>query len=152
MEQLGDGIYQSKGLNALLIDCHNMRLSDVAQLDQLFGRIKLFSFKSGRRPYILIDIYGARLDRSVSEYYSRQVVNILLEYVAGISFYNGNEASSLVGLAKRAAPSRYRDKVAVFSNLTDAVEDLCDLQGLPDVVLPQAQALAGQINLAALAI
>jgi hypothetical protein len=152
MEQLGDGIYQSKDLNALLVDCHNMRLNDVSQLDQLFGRIKLFSFKSGRRPYVLIDIYGARLDRTVSEYYSRQILNLLLEYVAGVSFYNGNEANSLVGLAKRAAPSRYYDKVAVFSNLTEAIEDLCDLQGLPDVVVPPGQVVAGQVNLAALAI
>jgi hypothetical protein len=151
MELLGNGIYQSKSLNALLVDCHNMQLSDMAQLDQLFGRIKLYSFKSGGRPYVLFDIHGARLDRVVSEYYSRHILNLLLEYVAGISFYNGNEANSLVGLARRAAPSRYRDKVAVFPSLEEAVEDLCDLQGLPDVFVP-THSRVERINLSALAI
>lgn len=151
MEQLGNGVYQSKDLNALLVDCHNMQLSDVAQLDQIFGRVKVYSFKSGRRPYVMIDIHGARLDRAVSEYYSRQVLNLLLEYVAGISFYNGTEANSLVGLARRAAPSRFRDKIAVFPSLAEAVEDLCDLQGLPDVAVPTPYS-SERINLAALAI
>ncbi len=150
MEQLGNGIYQSKNLNAILVDCHNMHFNDIAQLDQVFGRIKLYSFKMGRRPYVMIDIHGARLDRTVSEYYSRHVLNVLLEYVAGISFYNGSEASSLVGLARRVAPSRYRDKVAVFASLTDAVDDLCDVQGLPDVTVSMAQ--MGSRDLAALAI
>ncbi len=151
MEQLGDSIYSSPNLNALLVDCHNMRINDVIQLDQLFGRIKLYSFKSGTKPYLLINIQGARLDRVVSEYYSRQVLNVLLEYVSGISFYNGNEANSMVGLAKRAAPSRYQDKVAIFSNLIEAVEDLCDLQGLPEVPFPQAIQTAGRMDFATLA-
>lgn len=152
MELLGNGIYQSKNLNALLVDCHNMQLSDMAQLDQLFGRIKLYSFKSDRRPYVLFDIHNARLERTVSDYYSRHILNLLLEYVAGISFYNGNEANSLVGLARRVAPSRYRDKVTIFPSLEEAIEDLCDLQGLPEVFVPSNSSIIEHINLAALAI
>jgi len=150
MEQLGDGIYHSQNLNAILVDCQNLRLSEMAQLDQLFGRVKLFSLKSVRRPYVLVNIQGTKIDRAVSEYYSRQVLSLLLEYVAGISFYNANATHSLVGLARRVAPSRYQEKISVFPGLTEAVEGLCDAQGLPEVVLPQA--MPERMNFLALAI
>jgi hypothetical protein len=118
--------------NLITVDVRERVFSEMIQLDELFGRLRIVCLRSGKKLSIMFIIGNARLTREVTDYFGKQMSNLLMEYADTIYLVAANSNSVMVSASERAISPKWRDNLRTITDLEDALRDVADEYGLPD--------------------
>lgn len=121
--------------NLITVDIRERTFSDMLQLDELFGRLRIVCIRSGKKLSILFVVGNARLTKDITEYFGKQMSNLIMEYADTVYLCAASPNNVMVSIAERTVPSKWRDNLRVVSDIEDAVRDVGDDYGLADEIL-----------------
>lgn len=125
----------------ITVDIRDRIFSEMIQLDELFGRLRIVCLRSGKKLSILFIVGNARLTREVTEYFGKHMSNLVMEYADTVYLTSANPNSVMVSVSERTLPPKWRDKLRVIADLEDALRDVADEYSLPDEALDTISAV-----------
>jgi hypothetical protein len=121
--------------NLITVDIRERTFSEMIQLDELFGRLRIVCIRSNKKLSILFVVGNARLTREITDYFGKQISNLVMEYADTIYLCAASFNNVLVSVSERSIPSKWRDNLRILADIEDAVRDVGDAYGLADEVL-----------------